>query len=260
MTGCPEESIGEWLLKCAVERGASHYQRGFPDDLPPDQPNLTDEEIGIALCLGEHTYNSAFIRAAAQLLSSPRTDCTRLARLAVMERVEPVLLYIAQVASRFAPEAQPWGYLRAHLPEKKISSSKCPATLVAFCEPNRSHSLWWWAGNPMALPPRIPKMSNPLRILKTLDKYLTSPAEITLFGRAALALGYVQAPAHFHNTQDVDGILPMAWLQPSDAHEDFWQAVQQTNAELEPAGLYLTHLFREIDVILQPDWMLRRVR
>ncbi len=101
-------------------------------------------------------------------------------------------------------------------------------------------------------------MSNPIRILKTLDKHLTSPAEITLFGRAALALGYVQAPAHFHNTQDVDGILPMAWLQPSDAHEDFWQAVQQTNAELEPAGLYLTHLFREVDVILRPDWIEHR--
>ncbi len=122
ITGCPEERIGGWLLKCAVERGASHYQRGFPDDLPPDQPNLTDEEIGIALCLGEHTYNSAFIRAAAQLLSSQRTDCTRLARLAVMERVEPVLLYIAQVASRFAPEAQPWEYLRAHLPERKSAT------------------------------------------------------------------------------------------------------------------------------------------
>jgi hypothetical protein len=33
-------------------------------------------------------------------------------------------------------------------------------------------------------------MSNPLRILKALDQHLTLPAEITLFGRAALALGY----------------------------------------------------------------------
>jgi hypothetical protein len=86
------------------------------------------------------------------------------------------------------------------------------------------------------------------------------PAEITLFGRSALALGYSPAPDHFHNTQDVDGILPLAWLQPPDAHEDFWQAVQRTNAELEPDGLYLTHLFRETDVILQPDWFDRRLR
>ena len=56
-------------------------------------------------------------------------------------------------------------------------------------------------------------MSNPIRILETFDKNLTLPAEITLFGRAALALGYAQAPAHFHNTHDVDGILPMTWLE-----------------------------------------------
>lgn len=105
---------------------------------------------------------------------------------------------------------------------------------------------------------RIRRVSNPLRILKALDKNLTLPAEITLIGRSAL--GYAQAPAHFHNTQDVDGILPLAWLQPPDEHEDFWQAVQRTNVALEPDGLYLTHLFRELDVILQPDWINRRLR
>jgi len=31
-------------------------------------------------------------------------------------------------------------------------------------------------------------MSNPLLILQTLDRHLSRPAEITLFGRAALAL------------------------------------------------------------------------
>lgn len=102
-------------------------------------------------------------------------------------------------------------------------------------------------------------MSNPLRILATLDRHLTQPAELTLFGRSALALGYSDGPPHFHATLDVDCILPMVWLQREDSHEDFWQAVQRTNAELEPDGLYLTHLFREIDVILQPDWMTRRV-
>lgn len=103
-------------------------------------------------------------------------------------------------------------------------------------------------------------MSNPLRILRTIDRHLTLPAEITLFGRSALALGYSPAPAHFHNTKDVDGILPLSWLQPPVGHEDFWRAVQLANSELEADGLYLTHLFREVDVILQPDWLTRRVR
>ena len=71
-------------------------------------------------------------------------------------------------------------------------------------------------------------------------------------------MGYACASGHFHNTLDVDGILPLAWLRPPNQHEDFWQAVQQTNVELQSEGLYLTHLFRETDVILQPDWLEHR--
>lgn len=118
LSGCSEERIGEWLLKYAIHRGASHYERDFSADLPPDHPGLSNEELAVALCLGQHPYNSAFIRAAAQLLSSPRTDAARLARLAVMERVEPVLLHIANTAARFTPEAEPWAFLRRHLPQR----------------------------------------------------------------------------------------------------------------------------------------------
>jgi len=110
----------------------------------------------------------------------------------------------------------------------------------------------------MAASARPRGMSNPRRILETLDRQLNVPAELTLFGRSALALGYPGTADHFHNTQDVDGILPLGWLRPPDAHEDFWQAVQRTNVELQSEGLYLTHLFRETDVILQPDWLDRR--
>ena len=47
-------------------------------------------------------------------------------------------------------------------------------------------------------------MNNPLHILQTLDRHLTAPTEITLFGRAALALGYAASPAAFAATHDVD--------------------------------------------------------
>ncbi len=118
LSGCPEGRVGEWLLKCAVLRGARHYERDFPEDLQPDNPGLSNEELAVALCLGQHPYNSAFLRAAAQLLSSPSTDVARLARLAVMERVEPVLLHIATTAARFVPEMEPWAFLRSHLPQR----------------------------------------------------------------------------------------------------------------------------------------------
>lgn len=103
-------------------------------------------------------------------------------------------------------------------------------------------------------------MNNPLHILQTLDRHLTKPAEITIFGRAALALGFPNSPAAFATTHDVDAILPLSWLAAEDENMDFWQAQQKTNAELESSGLYITHLFRELEIILTPDWLTRRVR
>jgi hypothetical protein len=119
LSGCAENQVGEWLLKCAVRRGATHYEREFSPDLPGDSPSLTNEELGVALCLGHLSWNPAYVRAAAQLLSAPDIDAATLARLAEMERVEPVLLHIAEAAARVAPAQEPWAWLRAHLPHRR---------------------------------------------------------------------------------------------------------------------------------------------
>lgn len=103
-------------------------------------------------------------------------------------------------------------------------------------------------------------MNNPLRILQTLDRHLSRASEITVFGRAALALGFQGSPAAFATTHDVDAILPLSWLEAEDQNLDFWNAQQKTNAELASSGLYITHLFRELEIILTPDWLSRRVR
>ncbi|MSU62575.1 MAG: hypothetical protein EXS31_09285 [Pedosphaera sp.] len=118
------DRLPEWLLKVAVVRGASHYQRDFDPSLPPDNPAISDEEIGIALCLGQHPYNLDNLRAAAQLLSFPRVDADKLCRLAVRERCEPVLLHIAAVAERFAPTLEPWACLRRHLPPRPVQRTE----------------------------------------------------------------------------------------------------------------------------------------
>lgn len=112
--------VADWLFKVAVERGARHFQREFDPALPTDCPEVTDEEIGIALCLGRHPYDLDRLRAAAQLLSSPTVDAPRLCRLAVEERCEPVLLHIAQTAERFAPELSPWAFVRGHLRPRPV--------------------------------------------------------------------------------------------------------------------------------------------
>jgi hypothetical protein len=57
----------------------------------------------------------------------------------------------------------------------------------------------------------------------------------------------------------VDAILPLSWLAAADENLDFWEAQQKTNAQLEPSGRYITPPFRELEIILLPDWLHRRV-
>jgi len=121
------ERLSEWLRKAAVERGAAHYFRDFDPSLPPDNPAISDEEVGVALCLGQHPYNLDNLRAAAQLLSSPRTDAARLCRLAVQERCEPVLLCVAAAAERLAPTLEPWACLRRRLPPRRVPRAEALA-------------------------------------------------------------------------------------------------------------------------------------
>lgn len=97
-------------------------------------------------------------------------------------------------------------------------------------------------------------MSNPLRILKTLDEYLTKDTGIILFGKAAIVLGFPNAPEECGSTLDVDGILPSAEMETIQKDLQFWDAIEKTNATLEPEGLYITHLFEESQTILTPDW------
>ncbi len=83
-------------------------------------------------------------------------------------------------------------------------------------------------------------IGNPLRILRTLDSHLHQPFDLYVYGRSALALGYKEGPQAFHATMDVDAILPARDILSLEANEDFWQAQERTNAELDDSGLYFT--------------------
>lgn len=96
---------------------------------------------------------------------------------------------------------------------------------------------------------------NPERILRCLDSHLRRPTRLILHGRAALALGFPDAPAAFGATLDVDAILPEIELSAIEADDQFWLAIEATNADLDPDGLYLTHLFTDSQIILSPDWL-----
>jgi hypothetical protein len=98
-------------------------------------------------------------------------------------------------------------------------------------------------------------MSHPELILRTLDSHLSKPAKLILYGRAALALGFPSPRTVFHTTMDVDAILPETEMKAIEAADDFWDAIEHTNHQLEESGLYLTHLFVDSQVILRPDWL-----
>lgn len=94
-------------------------------------------------------------------------------------------------------------------------------------------------------------MANPaLVILQTLDRHLTAPAELRLMGGAALILGYGRKRA----TEDVDLLLEDEELQALANESDLGAALEATNRELEPRGLYISHIWGPEQQILTPGW------
>jgi hypothetical protein len=98
-------------------------------------------------------------------------------------------------------------------------------------------------------------MNNPLEILTTFDRHLEQKTELTLFGRSALALGFPNPDPIYEATHDVDAILPNHQLETLRDEPSFWFAQENTNQQLKSKGLYITHLFSEMDIIIRPEWV-----
>ena len=103
--------------------------------------------------------------------------------------------------------------------------------------------------------------SNPEVILRKLNEQLRVRVELTLIGRAALALGYDPpiGGGQANQTFDVDVVIPLDEEQALDQNEAFWVALERTNNLLKNSELYLSHLFLETQIILGNAWKGRRV-
>jgi hypothetical protein len=102
-------------------------------------------------------------------------------------------------------------------------------------------------------------MINAERILRALDDRLDAPVELTLYGRAALGLGFPNPPAEYARSRDVDAVLWMGQAEELAEHTNFWEAIDQLNDQLARDGLYVSHLFSEDQVIVRADWRDQRV-
>ena len=88
----------EAFIALAIARGCRHYASPITlSSLAPTRIELSDEELVVLLLLGENRYEPTAVRCAAQLARSPHVDPGRLVWLAITEKVERVLTYIAHL-------------------------------------------------------------------------------------------------------------------------------------------------------------------
>jgi hypothetical protein len=102
-------------------------------------------------------------------------------------------------------------------------------------------------------------MTNAEVILRALDSRLTGVVDLTLYGRAALTLGFPNAPADCLFSHDVDAVLRLGQAEELSEQSNFWEAVEAVNRELAERDLYVSHFFTEAQVILRPCWREQRV-
>ena len=100
---------------------------------------------------------------------------------------------------------------------------------------------------------------NPSLILQTLDARLNHKVELTLIGKSALWLGFDNVPTAYSVTQLVDTVVPAQQSEQMNDDLAFWDALTAANAELEPMGIYLTHIFEEWQIIMRREWLMHRV-
>jgi len=111
------------LQALAVRRGCDYYRgSGAPSAAEVSPERFSDEELALALLHPSQPWDPQTLRLGAAMLGAAGNEPARLARLARMERSEPILRQIAEAGRRFEPGNPFWTELLALL-----SSSSLPA-------------------------------------------------------------------------------------------------------------------------------------
>lgn len=104
----------EWL---AIQRGCDYYDGGRATaTLDVSREAFSDAELAVALLSPALRYRPQSLRLGAAMAGSERNSPEELAYLAVQERAEIPLRYVAEVARKFEPENPFWPRLLARLP------------------------------------------------------------------------------------------------------------------------------------------------
>lgn len=116
----------DMLIGLAIQRGCRHYS-GYADIVSAEYPEISDEELAIALMHLSNAYDPGMLRVAAQMSGSCNCDPNKLARLATQERCWPVLRYIAKCGRAAEPNNEFWDKILKLAPAgKKLSPGVMP--------------------------------------------------------------------------------------------------------------------------------------
>jgi len=102
-------------------------------------------------------------------------------------------------------------------------------------------------------------VTNAELLLKAVDDRLDQEVELTLYGRAALHLGFPNPPPEYALSRDVDAVLQIGQAEALAEHGNFWTAIEDVNRLYADQELYISHFFDESQVILTPDWFTKRI-
>lgn len=105
------------LETLAVQRGCRHYSNGTePKEPLAQESEFSNEELAVALLSVALRYDPHSLRCGAAMLGAEGNKPRRLARLAVMERSEAPVRYVAEAGQKFEPKNPFWPELLRVLP------------------------------------------------------------------------------------------------------------------------------------------------
>jgi hypothetical protein len=105
------------LQTLAVQRGCIHYSTGDEPTTPlASEEQLSNEELAVALLCVAMPYNPHGLRCGAAMLGAEGNSPARLARLAILERSEVPLRYVAEAGRKYEPDNSFWKELLEALP------------------------------------------------------------------------------------------------------------------------------------------------
>jgi hypothetical protein len=126
----------EELERLAIQRGCDYYDSGYPfAPLDVSTEAFSNAELAIALLNPALRYSPQTLRLGAAMLSAEGNEPAKIVRLAIMERCEAVVRYVADAGRKFEPQNPFWTELLKLLPLRpppKSSVVPHPTRFVAM--------------------------------------------------------------------------------------------------------------------------------